>query len=112
MSPLFALSRNTLLPPIGAGDTEQSKTAQRHKGPSSRAHSALNDEVAPSIPRDRLFPLDVFSRPNTTHTYRSDTPYRRSFTVLDNIGQGRPGRASVATGGTLTFIGDTLKTGK
>uniref|UniRef100_A0A3Q3DJL0 Family with sequence similarity 149 member B1 n=1 Tax=Hippocampus comes TaxID=109280 RepID=A0A3Q3DJL0_HIPCM len=95
MSPLFALSRNTLLPPIGAGDTEQSKT--RHKGPSSRAHSALNDEVAPSIPRDRLFPLDVFSRPNTTHTYRSDTPYRRSFTVLDNIGQGRPGRASVAT---------------
>ncbi|XP_051935694.1 protein FAM149B1 isoform X3 [Hippocampus zosterae] len=97
MSPLFALSRNTLLPPIGAGDTEQYKSAQRHKGPSSRAHSALNDDVAPSIPRDRLFPLDVFSRPNTTHTYRSDTPYRRSFTVLDNIGQGRPGRASVAT---------------
>ncbi|XP_077437894.1 protein FAM149B1 isoform X2 [Vanacampus margaritifer] len=102
-SPLFALSRNTLLPPIGAGDTEssllgqQSKPAQRHKGPSSRAHSALNDEVASSIPRDRLYPLDVFSRPNTTHTYRSDTPYRRSFTVLDNIGQGRPGRASVAT---------------
>ncbi|XP_077352289.1 protein FAM149B1 isoform X2 [Festucalex cinctus] len=103
MSPLFALSRNTLLPPIGAGDAEssllgqQSKPAQRHKGPSSRAHSALNDEVASSIPRDRLYPLDVFSRPNTTHTYRSDTPYRRSFTVLDNIGQGRPGRASVAT---------------
>ncbi|XP_049592281.1 protein FAM149B1 isoform X2 [Syngnathus scovelli] len=97
MSPFFALSRNALLPPIGAENAEQPKTAQRHKGPSSRAHSALNDEVASSIPRDRLYPLDVFSRPNTTHTYRSDTPYRRSFTVLDNIGQGRPGRASVAT---------------
>ncbi|XP_061546121.1 protein FAM149B1 isoform X2 [Phycodurus eques] len=103
MSPLFALSRNTLLPPIGAGDTEssplgqQSKAAQRQKGLSSRAHSALNDEVASSIPRDRLYPVDVFSRPSTTHTYRSDTPYRRSFTVLDNIGQARPGIASVAT---------------
>ncbi|XP_061692526.1 protein FAM149B1 isoform X1 [Syngnathoides biaculeatus] len=103
MSPLFALSRNTLLPPIGAGDAEssplgqQSKAAQRQKGFSSRAHSALNDEVGSSIPRDRFYPLDVFSRPSTTHTYRSDTPYRRSFTVLDSIGQGRPGRASVAT---------------
>ena len=29
---------------------------------------------------------------------QSDTPYRRSFTVLDNIGQGRQGRASVAMG--------------
>lgn len=98
---------------------------QRQKGPSSRAHSAVNDEAGSSIPRDRHYLLDIFSRPNTTHTYRvkcssssqnpaythtayrwcvwpvscfqSDTPYRRSFTVLD-IGQGRPGRASVGTG--------------
>ncbi|KAM7408490.1 hypothetical protein PAMA_002288 [Pampus argenteus] len=100
-SPLLPLSRNTLLPPISTGDPEsshsgqQSKPAQRQKGPSSRAHSAINDEAGTSIPRDRHYLLDVFSRPNTTHTYRSDTPYRRSFTVLDNIGQGRPGRASV-----------------
>ncbi|XP_077586022.1 protein FAM149B1 isoform X3 [Stigmatopora nigra] len=104
MSPLFALSRNMLLPPIGAVETDSSlsrqlsKAAKRQKGSSSRAHSALNDEVVASIPRDRLYPLDVFSRPNTTHTYRSDTPYRRSFTVLDNIGQQRRhGRTSVAT---------------
>ncbi|XP_041803317.1 protein FAM149B1 isoform X2 [Chelmon rostratus] len=102
-SPLLPLSRNTLLPPISTGDPEsshsgqQSKPAQRQKGPSSRAHSAINDEAGSSIPRDRHHLLDVFSRPNTTHTYRSDTPYRRSFTVLDNIGQGRPGRASVGT---------------
>ncbi|KAM7385407.1 hypothetical protein PAMP_001493 [Pampus punctatissimus] len=102
-SPLLPLSRNTLLPPISTGDPEsshsgqQSKPAQRQKGPSSRAHSAINDEAGTSIPRDRHYLLDVFSRPNTTHTYRSDTPYRRSFTVLDNIGQGRPGRASVGT---------------
>ncbi|XP_068423640.1 protein FAM149B1 isoform X2 [Clinocottus analis] len=102
-SPLLPLSRNTLLPPISSGDPEashsglQCKHAQRQRGPSSRAHSAINDEAGSSIPRDRHHLLEVFSRPNTTHTYRSDTPYRRSFTVLDNIGQGRPGRASVAT---------------
>ncbi|KAK2921725.1 protein FAM149B1 isoform X2 [Channa argus] len=102
-SPLLPLSRNTLLPPISTGDSDlshsgqQSKPAQRQKGSSSRAHSAINDEVGSSLPRDRHHFLDVFSRPNTTHTYRSDTPYRRSFTVLDNIGQGRPGRASVCT---------------
>ncbi|XP_029305327.1 protein FAM149B1 isoform X2 [Cottoperca gobio] len=102
-SPLLPLSRNTLLPPISTADPEsshsgqQSKPTQRPKGPSSRAHSAINDEAGSSIPRDRHHLLDVFSRPNTTHTYRSDTPYRRSFTVLDNIVQGRPGRASAAT---------------
>lgn len=32
---------------------------------------------------------------------QSDTPYRRSFTGLDNIGQGRPGRASVGVGGCI-----------
>lgn len=101
-SPLLPLSRNTLLPPISTGDQEtshslqHSKPVQRQKGLSSRAHSAVNDEVGSSIPRDRHLLLDAFSRPNTTHTYRSDTPYRRSFTVLDNIGQGRPGRVSVA----------------
>uniref|UniRef100_A0A3Q3G0R6 Family with sequence similarity 149 member B1 n=1 Tax=Labrus bergylta TaxID=56723 RepID=A0A3Q3G0R6_9LABR len=86
-SPLSSMRRNTLLPPISAGD--------RQKGAASRAHSAINDKAGSLIPRDRHHLLEVFSRPNTTHTYRSDTPYRRSFTVLDNIGQGRTGRASV-----------------
>lgn len=43
---------------------------QRQKGPSSRAHSAINDEAGSSIPRDRHHLLDIFSRPSTTHTYR------------------------------------------
>ncbi|KAG7463104.1 hypothetical protein MATL_G00191750 [Megalops atlanticus] len=102
-SPPMPLSRNTLLPPIGAGDMEPSPTglqpraAQRQRGSSSRAHSAVMDEAGSLLPRDRLHLLDVFSRPNTTHTFRSDTPYRRSLTVLDSAGQGRPGRASVGT---------------
>lgn len=95
------LSRNTLLPPIGTEDPEHSHSGQhsrlmqKHRGSSSRAHSAVTDEGVSLQPRDKLHLLDVFSRPNTTHTFRSDTPYRRSFTGIDSIGQGRPGRASV-----------------
>ncbi|XP_034040471.1 protein FAM149B1 isoform X2 [Thalassophryne amazonica] len=102
-SPLTHLSKNTLLPPIGYRDPDpshsahQSKLTQRHKGLSSHAHSAAHDEDGSSVPKDRYNILDSFSRPNTTHTYRSDTPYRRSFTVLDSIRQGRPARASVGT---------------
>ncbi|XP_026117140.1 protein FAM149B1-like isoform X1 [Carassius auratus] len=100
-SPPMHLSRNTLLPPIGTGDTEHtysgqhSRLTQKQRGSSSRAHSAVTDESVGLQPRDKLHLLDVFSRPNTTHTFRSDTPYQRSFTGIDNIGQGRPGRASV-----------------
>ncbi|XP_051503188.1 protein FAM149B1-like isoform X2 [Myxocyprinus asiaticus] len=100
-SPPMPISRNTLLPPIGAGDTEHthsgqhSRLMQKQRGSSSRAHSAVTDEGVSLQPRDKLLQLDVFSRPNTTHTFRSDTPYRRSFTGIDNIGQGRPGRTSV-----------------
>ncbi|XP_016124229.1 protein FAM149B1-like isoform X2 [Sinocyclocheilus grahami] len=100
-SPPMPLSRNTLLPPIGTGDTDHtysgqhSRLMQKQRGSSSSAHSAVTDEGVGLQPRDKLHLLDVFSRPNTTHTFRSDTPYRRSFTGIDNIGQGRPGRASV-----------------
>ncbi|XP_067224208.1 protein FAM149B1 isoform X2 [Chanodichthys erythropterus] len=101
-SPPMPLSRNTLLPPIGTGDTDHtypgqhSRLMQKQRGSSSRAHSAVTDEGVSLQPRDKMHLLDVFSRPNTTHTFRSDTPYRRSFTGIDNaVGQGRPGRASV-----------------
>ncbi|XP_067311220.1 protein FAM149B1 isoform X3 [Pseudorasbora parva] len=104
-SPPMPLSRNTLLPPIGTGDTDHTYSGQhsrliqvqpdKQRGTSSRAHSAVTDEGVSLQPRDKMHLLDVFSRPNTTHTFRSDTPYRRSFTGIDNIGQGRPGRASV-----------------
>ncbi|XDV43266.1 hypothetical protein PO909_011776 [Leuciscus waleckii] len=100
-SPPMPLSRNTLLPPIATGETDltysgqHSRLMQKQRGSSSRAHSAVTDEGVSLQPRDKMHLLDVFSRPNTTHTFRSDTPYRRSFTGIDNIGQGRPGRASV-----------------
>ncbi|XP_049319923.1 protein FAM149B1 isoform X4 [Astyanax mexicanus] len=103
-SPPMPFSRNTLLPPIGSGDAELTHSGhhtrhsqQRQRGSTTRASSAVADEAGGTLPRDRLHTQDVYSRPNTTHTFRSDTPYRRSFTVLDSSGQGRPGRASVVT---------------
>ncbi|MCJ8737249.1 hypothetical protein PDJAM_G00021920 [Pangasius djambal] len=93
-SSAMTLSRNTLLPPIGTADKEHTHTghhtrlSQRHRAPSSHAHSAVADEAGSLL---------AFSRPSTTHTFRSDTPHRRSFTVLDSGGPARPGRASVGT---------------
>ncbi|MCI4383036.1 hypothetical protein PGIGA_G00021890 [Pangasianodon gigas] len=93
-SSAMTLSRNTLLPPIGTADKEHTHTghhtrlSQCHRAPSSHAHSAVADEAGSLL---------AFSRPNTTHTFRSDTPHRRSFTVLDSSGPVRPGRASVGT---------------
>ncbi|XP_053538628.1 protein FAM149B1 isoform X2 [Ictalurus punctatus] len=93
-SSVMTLSRNTLLPPIGTADKEHTHSghhthlSQRHRAPSSRAHSAVADEAGSLL---------AFSRPNTTHTFRSDTPHRRSFTVLDSSRPARPGRASMGT---------------
>ncbi|XP_066549448.1 protein FAM149B1 isoform X2 [Amia ocellicauda] len=96
-SPPMPLSRNHLLPPISTGDPETPRPAQRPRGSSSRAHSAVAEDGGGQPPRERLHTLDMFSRPNTTHTFRSDTPYRRSFTMLDATGPGRAGRASTGT---------------
>ncbi|XP_041116820.1 protein FAM149B1 isoform X1 [Polyodon spathula] len=102
-SPLMPLSRNHRLPPISLCEPEHSNPAhtgrhqEKHRGTSSRAHSAVVDDMGSLPLQDRLQGPDLHSRPNTTHTFRSDTPYRRSFTVLDNINQTRPGRGSAGT---------------
>ncbi|XP_051945164.1 protein FAM149A isoform X2 [Xyrauchen texanus] len=61
-------------------------------GASSSMHPVNN------LPPLREPMLTLESRPNTTHTYRSDTPMKRSFTPLDyacNMRTGRtPGKAS------------------
>ncbi|KAI5610909.1 protein FAM149B1, partial [Silurus asotus] len=91
-SSTMTLSKNTLLPPIGTADKEHTHSGHHtrlfQRAPSSYAHSAVADEAGNLL---------AFSRPNTTHTFRSDTPHRRSFTVMDSSGLVRPGRASIGT---------------
>ncbi|XP_017897425.1 PREDICTED: protein FAM149A isoform X1 [Capra hircus] len=82
------------LPPIG------SETGEHHTaGPGSRpvslrgrhlqnhGLSALPDSVERSPLRERSLTVEQFSRPSTTHTFRSDTPRKGSLTLMEFAGQ-------------------------
>ncbi|XP_043534564.1 protein FAM149B1-like isoform X1 [Chiloscyllium plagiosum] len=82
------LRHNALLPPIGSIDIDHSAgklTArpQKIRMYSNRAHSAVIDETSHLPPKDRLLGHEYFTRPKTSHTFRSDISYHRSFTALE-----------------------------
>ncbi|XP_067407701.1 protein FAM149A isoform X2 [Emydura macquarii macquarii] len=88
-SPLVHTVRNKL-PPINTEAVEQylSVPGSRqgfHRGryPHSRVSSAVPDSTERRPLRERTVIIDQFSRPNTTHTFRSDTPHKRSLTPMD-----------------------------
>ncbi|XP_056626111.1 protein FAM149A [Triplophysa dalaica] len=89
-SPPLSAIQNHRLPQIHSESTEQ-----EHCGPASRllqhrgrilrggATSTMNPiNILPPL-REPTLLLESLSRPNTTHTFRSDTPMKRSFTPLD-----------------------------
>ncbi|XP_074807394.1 protein FAM149A isoform X3 [Natator depressus] len=88
-SPLVHTARNKL-PPINTETVEQylSVPGSRqgfHRGryPHSRVSSAVPDSTEQRPLRERTVIIDQFSRPNTTNTFRSDTPHKRSLTPMD-----------------------------
>ncbi|KAM4053215.1 protein FAM149A isoform 2-T2 [Anomaloglossus baeobatrachus] len=89
-SPSIQTSRSKL-PPINSVETVEQQlsvagsrhSANRAKQPHSRVSSAVPDTTGRRPLRERAVVMEQFSRPNTTHTFRSETSHRRSFTPLD-----------------------------
>ncbi|XP_040274691.1 protein FAM149A isoform X1 [Bufo bufo] len=89
-SPSIQTSRNKL-PPINSVETVEQHlsvpgsrhSANRTKQPHSRVSSAVPDTTGRRPLREKTVVIEQFSRPNTTHTFRSETSHRRSFTPLD-----------------------------
>ncbi|XP_067828877.1 protein FAM149B1 isoform X2 [Heptranchias perlo] len=102
-APTPPVRHNALLPPISSADINHSAeklTArpQKMRMRSNRAHSAVIDETSHLPPRDRFLGHEYFTRPKTTHTFRSDISCHRSFTALDYAHQSPAGRRSEGPG--------------
>ncbi|XP_019408797.1 PREDICTED: protein FAM149A isoform X1 [Crocodylus porosus] len=88
-SPHVHTTRNKL-PPINSGTVEQylsvpgsRQSFHRGRYTHSRVSSAVPDSTERRPLRERTVVVDQFSRPNTTHTFRSDTAQKRSLTSMD-----------------------------
>ncbi|XP_038639049.1 protein FAM149B1-like isoform X7 [Scyliorhinus canicula] len=115
-APTLPLRHNALLPPIGSADIDHSAgklTARPQKMQmySNRAHSALLEETSHLPPRDRFLGYECFTRPKTSHTFRSDISYHRSFTALEYVPQSHmdrrfagPDSSSIGVAGTSLSI--------
>ncbi|XP_048472126.1 protein FAM149B1-like [Rhincodon typus] len=96
-APTLPLRHNALLPPIGSVDIDHSAgklTArpQKMRMYSNRAHSAVIDETIHLPPRSSFLGHEYFTRPKTSHTFRSDISYHRSFTALEYAHQSHTDR--------------------
>ncbi|XP_044311619.1 protein FAM149A isoform X1 [Varanus komodoensis] len=88
-SPLPPTTRNKL-PPIYSDTVDQYLSIpasrlglNRGRYPQNRISSAVPNGMEQRPLRERTLIRDQFSRPNTTHTFWSDTPHKRSLTSMD-----------------------------
>ncbi|NXF23132.1 F149A protein, partial [Rhodinocichla rosea] len=93
------------LPPINSETVEQRVSVPRmqqspHEEPytHSRVSSAVAGRAEQQPLRERTVTVDQFSRPNTTHTFRRDTPPKKSLTPVDFANHRRTGQGFLITG--------------
>ncbi|XP_066093077.1 protein FAM149A isoform X1 [Saccopteryx bilineata] len=91
------------LPPIGAEAVEQNvafpgsrPVSYRGRHAQNRVLSAVPDSVERSPLRERSLTTEQFSRPNTTHTFRSDPPQKGSLTLMEFAGHTWTGQGFLA----------------
>ncbi|KFP65149.1 Protein FAM149A, partial [Cariama cristata] len=94
LSSARASATRNKLPPINSEAVEQYLSVPRlqqssHRGryAYSRVSSAMPGGTEQRPLRERTVIIDQFSRPNTTHTFRADTPQKRSLTAMDFANQ-------------------------
>ncbi|XP_043827144.1 protein FAM149A [Dromiciops gliroides] len=92
-SPSLQVPRNRL-PPISSEPGEQNvstpapgsrQTFHRGRYPQNRVLSAVPGNIERPPLRERTVISEQFSRPNTTQTFRSDTPHKRSLTPMEFV---------------------------
>ncbi|NXO77447.1 F149A protein, partial [Sitta europaea] len=93
------------LPPIISEAVEQCVSVPRMQQSSHQkryAHSRVSSAVAGRTEqqplRERTVTVDQFSRPNTTHTFRRDTPQKKSLNPVDFANHRRTGQGFLITG--------------
>ncbi|XP_072426748.1 protein FAM149A-like isoform X2 [Chiloscyllium punctatum] len=107
-------ARNNQLPPIHTESTEAqfpsfgSRYQLRGRFSHSRVSSAIGEGTGRQTLRERPITIDTSSRPNTTHTFRSDTPFKRSFTPMDYNSHARTRRASFTDHAGIGVTGISL----
>ncbi|NXC53368.1 F149A protein, partial [Aleadryas rufinucha] len=105
LSSVRAPATRNKLPPINSEPVEQYVSVPRmqHSSHQERyAHSRVSSAVAGQTEqqplRERTVTVDLFSRPNTTHTFRRDTPRKKSLTPTDFANHRRTGQGFLITG--------------
>ncbi|NXD22026.1 F149A protein, partial [Spelaeornis formosus] len=92
------------LPPINSQAVEQNISVPRMQLSSHQehAHNRVSSAVAGRTEkqplRERTLTVDQFSRPNTTHAFRRDTPQKKSLTPVDFANHRRTGQGFLITG--------------
>ncbi|XP_056345099.1 protein FAM149A isoform X4 [Oenanthe melanoleuca] len=105
LSPARVPATRNKLPPINSEGVEHygsvprmQQSSHQNRYTRSRVSSAVAGRTEQQPLKERTVTVDQFSRPNTTHTFRRDTPQKKSLTSVDIANHRRTGQGFLITG--------------